>query len=54
LLRASDETTVTLPVRGVWLRVQFSAAMPETETETESSTEREEKRGTRKWERGTG
>jgi len=31
LLRASDESTVILPVRGVWLRVQLSAAMPEAE-----------------------
>jgi hypothetical protein len=52
LLRASDETSVILPVRGVWLRVQLSVAMPE--GEIESMGEREEKRGTRKRERGTG
>jgi hypothetical protein len=52
LLRASDESSVILPVRGVWLRVQLSAAVPD--GDVEAPAEKEEKRGTRKWERGTG
>lgn len=39
LLRASEETTLTLPVPGVWLRVQLSAAMPEGEIVMESEEE---------------
>ncbi len=31
LLRASEETSVTLPIPGVWLRVALSAAVPEVE-----------------------
>lgn len=31
LLRASEETALTLPIPGVWLRVQLSAAVPEVE-----------------------
>ena len=38
-LRASEETTVTLPVPGVWLRVALSAAVPEGEMESEREEE---------------
>jgi hypothetical protein len=48
LLRASDEATVTLPVRGVWLRVQLSPAVVEGAAEVE-----QEKRETRNAKRGT-
>jgi hypothetical protein len=51
LLRASEETVLTLPIPGVWLRVQLSAAVPEVEFVTEAE---EEKRGTRNAKRGTG
>jgi hypothetical protein len=40
-LRASEETTLTLPIPGVWLRVQLSAAVPEGEIVMGESTERE-------------
>jgi hypothetical protein len=50
LLRASEETTVTLPIPGVWLRVQLSAAVPEGELVMDVE---EEKRGTRNVKRGT-
>jgi hypothetical protein len=51
LLRASEETTLTLPIPGVWLRVQLSAASPEGEIVMDVE---EEKRGTRSAKRGTG
>jgi len=51
LLRASEETLLTLPIPGVWLRVQLSAAVPEGESVMEVE---EEKRGTRNVKRGTG
>jgi len=50
LLRASDESTVILPVRGVWLRVQLSAAVPEGELgvgEVEEKGEEPRRRRTR-------
>jgi hypothetical protein len=50
--RASEETQVILPVRGVWMRVQLAVAMPEREVEMEEA-EPEAKRGMRKGERGT-
>lgn len=50
MLRASDESSVILPVRGVWLRVALSAAVPEHEIEASAE---EEKRGTRNAKRGT-
>lgn len=44
-LRASEETTVTLPVPGVWLRVALSAAVPEGEMGMgESVRDEDEKR----------
>jgi hypothetical protein len=48
LLRASDEATLTLPVRGVWLRVQLAAALPETEIGTSGEVERDEEMGRRR------
>ena len=44
-LRASEETNVTLPVPGVWLRVALSAAVPEAETVTGENLERDEETG---------
>jgi len=44
LLRASEETLLTLPIPGVWLRVQLSAAVPEGLVAGES-TEQEEDTG---------
>lgn len=44
LLRASEETTLTLPIPGVWLRVQLSAAVPEGEI-VMGEVEREEETG---------
>lgn len=52
-LRASEETNVTLPVPGVWLRVALSAAVPEGEMGADADVE-EEKRRTRNAKRGTG
>lgn len=40
-LRASEETTLTLPIPGVWLRVQLSAAVPEGEIVMGESSDRE-------------
>jgi hypothetical protein len=50
-LRASEETTLTLPIPGVWLRVQLSAAVPEGEIVMDVE---DEKRGARNVKRGTG
>ena len=45
LLRAFEETAVTLPVPGVWLRVQLSAAVPEGEAVMGEAADREEETG---------
>ena len=51
LLRASEEATLTLPIPGVWLRVQLSAAVPEGEIVMDVE---DDKRGARNAKRGTG
>lgn len=51
LLRASEETTVTLPIPGVWLRVQLSAALPENEMMGEGVREEESGRESKRMRR---
>jgi hypothetical protein len=48
LLRASDEASVVLPVRGVWLRVQLSVAVPENDLGMAEDAERGEETGRRR------